>query len=173
MIDPQWQSPLSDGDGATPAGRYAEIIGSNFTTPEMLTSPLESKTAWQTGEMLSTDHFSFAMLRVNDGGVRVEDWSNTTNSQAVVLSDRNLAGIAGAGARSIHAPDGDAWRGHVVYNDNHVELETSNILSGTRYTGALEHRSDDLFADDADPAGQLAADAAMVYQDGETYVNQR
>ena len=125
-------------------------------------------------------NFSFALLRIDHALLigRRDQWRDTSNDKAVVLSDRNLADTGGAGARSVHSNDvASGWRGMVAYADNHVVFEvTPTLTSRTNYRPDDDVNPvpvDNLFADDPDAQGRPNADAAMVYQDATTYVNQK
>ena len=167
----------STADGKLPAYRYAVMIRNSYFTPEYAVSPSETVTtitpaglaASPNGTSGNVDkNFSFAMLKLLSGEDRLAEWKATTNSKAAVVSDRDLAG-AGTAARSIHDEQGSSWRGTVGYNDNHVNFETTNLLTNTAYSGKGEVQSDDLFAG-GETAGtgtgaSTTANAAMVFHD--------
>ena len=183
------QIGFATADGAYPGYRYAVLLNGNFFTPEYAISPAESgKTPVQVGQNINENNFSYAMLRLDPFTKavqgRLDEWRASNNSQAVVISDRNIGGAAtAAGAQSIRSKVGD-WRGTVVFNDNHVNFETTLVIEETRYagnpmvtqarTGALP--GDNLFQDDLTdptPTAVSGADAAMVYHDTTSYVNQK
>ena len=159
--------------------RMAILLRGNYFSPEYMLSPneTESKSAIKPGENLTSSHFSFALLRISDSNAkgRRDEWKAANNSRAPVGSDRNLGPGAGDKAYSNHTAPGEGWRGSVIYNDNHAVFETSNRIK-TEYGPRAESHEidlDDLFADDADKDGKHGNDAAMVYQDDHTYVNQK
>lgn len=171
-----------DADGAHPAMRFAVLLNAGHIEPQDLIHPMEedTKSPAAAGADLTTANFSHALLMIADTqAARNRSWQDTTNSQAPVMADRNIAG-AGASARSIDNDDQGAstWFGAVTYNDNHVVQHPGNIL-----TTKLEY--DELVNDDLFVAGdgqrnnprpnppQQGADAAMVYHDGASLTNQK
>lgn len=185
-------------DGAYPGARYVILLSANYFYGDYAISLAESgKTEWTTtGTSITTDHFSFALLALDlDGNGRVDrpdplaangesaephagrthEWSETLNSLAPVLADRNTGANATDRASSLHTPlDSGDWRGSVGWNDNRVVFESSPTLD-TRYGdgpfwGAGQGRGDHLFVADSIDA---ADDAAMVFQDSQTLVRQR
>jgi hypothetical protein len=130
-------------------------------------------------------HISYAHLQPCAG--RLEKWTNTFNASEAIIASRGpeIASVA-------HAPDdaerpegharpvvptfakadsltlsmlgdGTAWTGHIVFNDNHVELQKKMLASGKQYShkdllyrdAAGKKRSDVIFFDEADdPAGK-------------------
>ena len=161
--------------GHRTASRRLEImIQGNFFTAEYAISPNESGKTPNSALHTSpngphndpTDHFSYALLEIwPDATGRVAEWASTANSEAAVVFDRETAGAAGSGARSIHSTTD--WRGSVAYNDNHVFFETSNILERTRYGDTLNERAadravDDLWAD-RNAGGGTGSNALGVY----------
>ena len=168
---------LNSGPGSWVEARTAMMLKGNYFTGEYAISPSETKTAWTTGSVTS-DNFSYAMLKIanTEEGVnekpdantgRVNEWSETLNTEAAVLSDRNKGGADPADAYSVHTSEGEGWRGSVAYNDNHVNFESTPELT-TRYsTGKVNDGNDNLFiADDGDTTGAAATEpsynAAMV-----------
>lgn len=164
--------------GYDPAARYAILLNNGFFTPEFAVSPLDQKEAVKPGGDINSNHFSYAMLRLSDEAAtgRRSMWRSNFNREFPAASDRNLSAGSGANAHSIFS-DGGAWRGHVAWNDNHVEFERSNVLWTTDSNRKPRKPPglgwDDLFADDADPDGNAGNDAAMVFQDADTYTNQK
>ncbi|MEM9250925.1 MAG: DUF4190 domain-containing protein [Planctomycetota bacterium] len=108
----------------------------------------------------------------------VQEWSETLNPNAPVLGDRNTGADATTQASSIHTQlnSGD-WRGSVGFNDNHVVFETTQELTTQLGNGPVNDWPtgiDNLFIDhDGAPlSGNGVANAAWVYSDAVTYVNQ-
>ena len=151
--------------------RFAIMLGAELMPSEYLISPSETagKTIYQNTDNLAdttfgtlvggnANHYSYALLRIDDGGQRASEWSDTTNAEAIVVSDRLVAGASTAGTRttydSLHAEDG--WRGSVGYNDNHVKIlsiPTSGTVNiSTKYGTERNNNDDDLFAGGADDA---------------------
>lgn len=167
-------------DGYHPQLRYAVLLNNEFFTPDYAIAPTDdAKKPAEPGKFTS-DNYSYAMLMISEkDATRNHDWRATTNSQAVVMSDRNLAG-AGSDARSIHDSTADGWIGAVGYNDNHVQFEKSNALDNIRYTNGPELKGDDLFAagdktlaSDQDLRGATAFDAAMCFAKPDDLTNQK
>jgi len=111
------------GAGAlNPKARIQKLIEDNYFTVEYARSPSEAQ----------TDTTSYALLAIdaNNGTIlsssRNDEWKDTTNTEAVVISDRAVGN--GSGYKSIHttpATNQNDWRGSVGWNDNHVTFESS------------------------------------------------
>ena len=173
--------------GHHPAYRYAVMLQHSYFAPYYAinyadVNPTKAPIELQSGTPITSDHYSFAMLRTDNalGSGRTREWRATTNSKAVVVSDRNISPWAGSMAMSIQSASGgpNRWSGAVGYNDNHVVYETNNVLP-TGYDRwdspdkiESEVPADDLFADDKDSRGRDGYDAGMVYQNPWTYVRQ-
>ncbi|MEM6755843.1 MAG: DUF4190 domain-containing protein [Planctomycetota bacterium] len=193
-------------NGGHPAERLELLLDGNYFTGEYAISPVETGlTEWQGGQV-NEDNYSYAMLRVAAGNTgsqtwrkppgqpqpnyrgqlveplsdTVEEWSETLNTEAPVLGDRNTGADATTQVSSIHTPlnSGD-WRGSVAFNDNHVVFETYQTLS-TRfgsgpYNDDFSGTGDNLFIDNdgAPLSGNGVANAAWVYSDAVTYVDQQ
>lgn len=169
----------NSGLGSDVQSRYWILLDGNYFTGEYAISPVESgdKAEWTTGSV-STDNYSFAMLTVlinaTAGAVpsspRSQEWGETLNTEAVVISDRNTrAGSGNAGDPwSIHTGDNEDWRGSVGFNDNHVVFSPTSVMDRTRYGNAEVIEDDRLFA--SDPSFTTVEpdikDARMAY-DGE------
>ncbi|MEM9252245.1 MAG: type II secretion system protein [Planctomycetota bacterium] len=185
-------------DGAFPGARYVILMDANYFPGEYAISPLErSKTEWTTaGTPITTDQFSFGMLALDldadgrldrpdaivgsDGrttrpGGRTAEWSETLNTEAPVMADRNTGADAAGRVSSIHTQqDSGDWRGSVAWNDNHVVFETTPSLSTKFGDGPFRDEAlgqgDHLFVADSPNA---IDDAAIVFQDGQTLDGQR
>jgi len=158
------------GDGDTVEARYWILLTGNFFTPEYTISPSETDviTPYASGPVASSN-YSYAYLSIQGqperapaAGGRASEWTQSSNTQAVVASDRNTGSNASTGIQSIHTSRPGEWKGSVLWNDNHVAFEQTHILE-TRYgNGSLnvdfsQAPNDNLF----DPAGD--ADAWMIY----------
>ncbi|MEX0655410.1 MAG: hypothetical protein WD534_03290 [Phycisphaeraceae bacterium] len=136
-------------------GRLRILLDGNFFTPEYLVSPSETDAAiheWQYGNTFTDDNHSYAILSITAEGARRAEWSETLNSQAIVMGDRNIgAGSDDAQVESIHNSTPGYWRGGVAYNDNRVTFETTHRLP-TRFGSdpANQHPNDNLFEADGD-----------------------
>lgn len=140
--------------------RIQKLMDDNYFTQEYARSPSEAQT-WTT---------SYALLNINwDSGstpvtsLRNDEWKDTTNTEAVVISDRAVGNPGTAnGIKSIHTtPAGsvDDWRGSVGWNDNHVTFESTFNVT-TKYNSA-SNTSDSLFASPTATTSS-ASDAYMV-----------
>jgi prepilin-type N-terminal cleavage/methylation domain-containing protein len=135
-----------DDDGRYPAARYELLLLGEYFAGDYMTSPAENKTMWTTGD-LTTDNFSYAMLLLVgvttglpdnpvqlDTRPRYDEWAaENLNTQAIVMGDRNITGDHNADAlddlvQSVWTSHQGDWKGTVVYNDNHVDFESSHRL---------------------------------------------
>lgn len=181
----------NSGDGDTVQARFWILLEGDFFTPEYAISPSEvtdvDEWDWRgnpTPPVLWNDNeknYSYAMLGI-DGNAgqapvargRGQEWSQTLNTQAVVVSDRNTGTNATNQIESIHTGDRGEWSGSVVWNDNHVGFEMGGPYFETKYgNGRLNvddfgTPTDNLFSSDADPAGNAGMDALMVIADDDT-----
>ena len=137
--------------GGDPAARFWVMLDGNFFTGEYAISPVESKEEWTTDDV-EEENYSFALLQITDDSVtstesslakptgqpgRNNEWKDTLNTQAAVLTDRNTGADTDSSISSIHTEeDGGDWRGSVAWNDNHVEFETTSILD-TKYSNGV------------------------------------
>ena len=136
---------LGEDDQITVEQRFQILLEDDYFTPEYAISPSETEmiTEWEswgdeTPKPITKDNYSYTMLQVPKAGGRRIEWSQTLNSQAIVLSDRNTGTLAKPS--SIHAERDEPWRGSVLWNDNHVGFEKQDSFE-TLY-GAYE--SDDV-----------------------------
>lgn len=152
--------PGLDPDGqiidATIEYRFQQLLEGNYFTGEYVISLSETKTPWNTGPVTS-EHYSYAMLDIDAvPGGRFNEWRDTLNSQAPVLSDRNIGSDATANSQSVHTDTSVDWRGAVAYNDNSTAFETTHVLP-TGFTvfdedgnaSILQHQADNLFVSDS------------------------
>lgn len=160
--------------GADPVHRVAIMLNADLFTPEYVINPGEnslSKTPGKVDTNLSADNYSFAMLRTlaDDGsataGQRIEraalEWAETINSEAVVMSDRNVGNNATDEISSVWTEiDRGEWRGGIVFNDNTVIFEAGVIRERTKYSTFPINIDDNLFED---TGTHVTADAAMIY----------
>ena len=139
--------------------RFAIMLDTQLFPAAYLISPSETdpaKTAWDNVGNVDNNDYSFALLEINTpASQRVTEWSDTTNAEAIVVSDRLDDGNSLATYDSIHAQDG--WRGSVAWNDNHVQFlsmpTAGNTNISTRYgSGALIVNTDNLFLSTGDDA---------------------
>jgi hypothetical protein len=151
--------------GITIEERYQLMMEGDFFTPEYAISPSEDDPLiheWSETGTVTQDNYSYAMLQVPNPGARREEWKQTLNSQAIVMSDRNVGnmtdtfGIHSHGYRKQTGSYGctsssrlvDHWVGQILWNDNHVEfIETDS--PDTQY-GVVSNTSDNLFRSTGD-----------------------
>lgn len=147
------------------AGRISILLNGNYFTGEYAISPSETKTPWTTGTA-TTANVSYAAIAVGDTGQRRNEWRETSNSEAVVYSDRAVTNGT-TNIKSVHTNPNSGtteWRGSVGWNDNHVTFEPQQTVN-TAY-GSSRADSDNLFSEqDATTAtgGGADNDAFMVY----------
>ncbi len=156
--------PYADGttgneDGHSVEGRLAIMLGQQLFPAEYLISPSETDVAKVRYDLaanttaatnFANTNYSYALLEIQIAtNTRILEWQDTTNAEAVVISDRiNAAGpstyVAGTlnTYDSIHSNAG--WNGSLGYNDNHVEFVTSP-LQRLKYGANTLQNNDDLF----------------------------
>lgn len=155
----------TDVNGGHPSHRIGALLAGNYFTGDYAISPSETKTAWTAG-VVGTNNFSYAMVNIDDAGQRRNEWRETSNSEAVVISDRAVANTS-ANIKSVHTnPNANTteWRGSVGWNDNHVTFEPSQTVN-TAY-GSARVDADNLFSEVTSTGvtgSQADSDAHMVY----------
>ncbi len=183
----------NSGDGDTVEARFWILLDDDFFTPEYAISPSEvaevdavewggnagtATVKWNA----DTKNYSYAMLGIkgaagqapdNAFAGRGQEWQQTLNSQAIVLSDRNTGTNATNKVASIHSDDPGEWTGSVLWNDNHVQFETTQFFQTKYANGALHSDrfgdgTDNLFDSEADPNGRVGVDALMVIAGDDT-----
>ncbi|MFG0248003.1 MAG: type II secretion system protein [Phycisphaeraceae bacterium JB051] len=138
-----------DNSTTTVQWRFRELLDDNYFTGEYVVSPSETKSAMtRTNVTPNTGNYSYALLEIRSArGNRTNEWRDTSNSEAVVLSDR--AKDNGTGIKSVHtnpANNAHEWRGSVGFNDNHVTFEATHNQLDTQY-GDDSTGNDNLFAE--------------------------
>ena len=172
-----------DNLGSTVERRMGTMLKNNYFTGEYAISPSETKTAWTTGTV-TTLRYSYAMLKISntaagasgtlapDGNAgRVNEWNETLNTEAAVVSDRNKGPNSSTSSASSYSvwtekPAGTAedWRGSVLWNDNHVGFESTHTLRSKYSTGPAQ-TADNLFTEGNTGASATTEyNALMVYQ---------
>ena len=136
----------NSGEGVTVEARYWVLLDGDYLTKDILISPGEvnPRETWINGDPITLRHYSYAMLSIAgtvdqapDEGGRAAEWTQSLNTQAIVVSDRNTGRNASSGVESIHTSTAGDWKGSVLWNDNHVGFEQNHIFE-TRYgSGAL------------------------------------
>lgn len=190
---------LADGDKTTGSSgrgdyvqaRYWILLDGDYFTPEYGISPSETenivtydrgrdKIAAPVQWNRAVKHYSYAMLDIHadpnnpkvvakDAAGRGQEWAQTLNSQAIVLSDRNIGTDTGRNVQSIHSRRSE-WTGSVLWNDNHVAFESSMFLetkfaNGGLHDGDPGDGADGLFTSEKDANGLVGYDALMVTAD--------
>ncbi len=144
----------NSGDGRALQAQMWMMMTGDFFTPEYAISPSETANVeeyeeptsgttavvWNTGT--GDKNYSYAALaldtattngnNVTPTGPRAAEWTQTLNTQAIVFSDRATSGNSATTWESIHTSEPGDWKGSVLWNDNHVAFEQSEILE-TRY----------------------------------------
>ena len=160
----------NSGDGSTPQARLWILLTGDFFTPEYAISPSETDPAimqWFGSGPVTENNNSYAWLSFDAIGSSVDpatagraaEWSQSLNSQAIVLSDRNIGSNATTSVDSIHSLSPGSWRGSVLWNDNHVGFEPSHFFE-TRYANGSLNFGDNIFDDD----GTGGFDAVMDWE---------
>ena len=150
----------NSGNGSIIQSRYWILLTGDYFTPEYAISPSETEavTEWEEGTGTvandvvfdaNTKNYSYSMLHYQSSGPgtleitylsapRGKEWAQTLNSQAVVVSDRNIGtGTAAADLQSIHTDEAGQWAGSVLWNDNHVGFENENRFATKYANGKL------------------------------------
>jgi len=169
--------------------RLSVMLNTGFFPPEFMVSPADGGSVKEVAvadsavgtDNISVDNISYAMLeiRLTAAGTppgsyrptnRALEWSDTVNSDAIVMSDRaiNDAGVEGnytAGDpitfHSVWTEQGsEEWNGGVLRNDGSVEFASEQGGFKTRYGNAARIADDDLFA--RNPSAPSRDDALMV-----------
>lgn len=119
---------LGEDDKIAVEERFQLLMEDDYFTPEYAISPseIEPIREWdhRSGDPVATSNYSYAMLQIPQAGGRRVEWSQTLNTHAIVLSDRNTGTIADPA--SIHSASKGPWVGSVLWNDNHVAFEYSD-----------------------------------------------
>ncbi|MEO0587219.1 MAG: prepilin-type N-terminal cleavage/methylation domain-containing protein [Planctomycetota bacterium] len=186
----------TERNGGAVGERWAILMEGNYFTGEYCVSPVESGLIeWTSAELTDATEdqfYSFAAIRIGDNNTNtageqapwnasgtnadssdvVNEWSETLNTEAPIITDRNTGNNADTEVSSIHTEvDSGDWRGSVAYNDNHVVFETTEVLD-TRYGGgpfndannATVAERDSLFIiDDGEQQPDAGANAFIVY----------
>ncbi|MFW6060978.1 MAG: hypothetical protein ACODAQ_12425 [Phycisphaeraceae bacterium] len=142
----------------TVENRFHLMLDDNLYSPDYLISPKENtgKSAWSAGPF-TDKHYSYAMLQVPKEGGRYDEWQETLNADAIVLSDRNTGRNTTNQISSLQTqPNSGQWEGGVCYNDNHVTTEDTTHFE-TKY-GGIHNKHDHLF----EPTGR--DDAYLIHR---------
>lgn len=142
---------LGEDDRISVEERFQILMEDGYISPFYAISPLETEMIQEWEEpydpyehklTVTKDSYSYAMLQIPEEGGRRDEWKQTLNSQAIVLSDRNTG--TRAKPSSIHVQAGDPWQGSVLWNDNHVGFEDTDVYE-TKYGDGELNEADRLF----------------------------
>lgn len=154
------------GDGDTVEARFWYLFENSYVMPDYAISPSEIDAIYEwSGGPVTSSHYSYALLSIDgtpggqpDARERGGEWKESVNSFAIMMSDRNISPSASAVPTSIHDPGGSAWKGSMLWNDNHVGFEQTHLAAETKYGSGALNINDDLFQAAGD------ADALLIYQ---------
>ncbi|HEX7009500.1 MAG TPA: hypothetical protein VF184_05930 [Phycisphaeraceae bacterium] len=164
----------AESHGSSNGARQALMLSRRYITPEYAISPADmNKTPWDptSGAGIKTQNISFSMLAIagvqntnlhigdpaaNPNHIgRAREWRDTFNTRAIVMSDRPIV-IPGGGNAALQEETGSTfsihtqftgssnWRGHVVFNDNHVEYLPEQTAQ-TKYDDGPRVGNDNIF----------------------------
>jgi prepilin-type N-terminal cleavage/methylation domain-containing protein len=140
----------------TAQGRAATLVQSNFFTTVYAQSPSEAVPLLPSAISAEGNQVnsSYAMEQIannsgtaNSAGTRINEWKDTTNTQAIEVSDRLKTGTPASTStyQSINTSNNGDWRGSVGYNDNHVTYQSSAVLTTQFALDTAQNTADDLF----------------------------
>ncbi|MEM6554104.1 MAG: prepilin-type N-terminal cleavage/methylation domain-containing protein [Planctomycetota bacterium] len=183
--------------GFSPRSRYGVLLNFNAFTPEYLINPADTAKTEATIDMdiTAAANLSYAALVLQLLGTgtppstgmpavdeRAQEWGETLNTRAVVMSDRQTGADT---TTQISSPwteeDSGDWRGTVVRNDNSTAFETTHLLTNLQYGNGNVYSTDHLFdgatgagANEREDAGTNVPDdnAAMTLDGATNFVNQ-
>lgn len=133
--------PGLDGSGSvidpTLSGQFATLLDGNYFTPEYLINPMDRAVTeaidYGSGYVVSVFNHSYAGLDLSVPGGRRNAWSETLDTQEVVLGDRNIGPDPHANTRSVWSDPSEHWRGGIIRNDNSTSFEVTHVVE-TAYT---------------------------------------
>lgn len=187
--------------GDLPVTRFRELIDDRLFDGPYLISPSEVKEPFSDHNTeMTTANFSYALLDITSigstpGPRRTDEWRETNNSEAVVISDRAIlssgtpaatqsttVNASSANIKSVHtdpATNATDWKGSIGWNDNHVDFEPQQSVDTSYGAGRDNGRTvaDNLFIKgesstlQSDSSTVTDADAAMVYATGTDMVD--
>jgi len=146
---------------------YLALLQGNFFTGDYIIATTDTNKVPWTGGPVTSANYSYAMLDFSDPQTqRAAEWSDTINTQAPILSDRNLGTNATTDVQSIWTTNPGDWRGSVAWNDNHTTFEVSHETGiTTQYGTAGVNTDDNLFTTNASN-NNGGDDAYMIYRTG-------
>jgi prepilin-type N-terminal cleavage/methylation domain-containing protein len=180
--------------GVNHARRLAVMLETEFFPPEYIISPGDTSRELPdititTGQNVSTNNTSFAMLEINTMGdttvnwaqnsgtltwvpsSRGREWRDTANSQAIVMSDRAISDNGTSGrvidptVVNFHSiwteRNSGQWSGSALRNDGSVTFGNAADEFTTSYSNGPTFENDHLFHDTA--AQKRNANARLSY----------
>ena len=176
FVDDTTSDTGDSGPGQYVEARYWIMLDGQYFTGEYAISPVETKEIWTTRE-IESDNYSYSLLKIDTKGSggkantgRLREWSETINSDAIVITDRNTGDDTDSDSvKSIHTNRSGDWRGTVGWNDNHVGFEHTHVFE-TRYQGGAKMVSsksgegtDTLFESERTLENENGFDAFMIF----------
>ena len=126
----------NSGDGLTTEARLWILLNGDFFIPEYAIAPIENRALPYDTDAdgvvpVTYENYSYALLDIaEDANNRRAEWSQTLNTQSIVVSDRNCSDINEQDPFSIW--NDDEWHGSALWNDNHISFESTHVFE-TRY----------------------------------------
>ncbi|MEM9883791.1 MAG: type II secretion system protein [Planctomycetota bacterium] len=157
----------------TPNDVVAKMLNGNFFTPEYVLNPADAEAAEvEVGNGVAATNYSYAMLDLGTfnsttgdtppDAERADEWKETLNTSAVILSDMNDGSNATDSASSVWTEENQGdWRGGIVKNDNSTSFETAQTVEQTKYGNNVANDNDNIFDNATGTGGVANANAAM------------
>ena len=147
-----------------PAVMMKLLLDGEFISSEYAINPADKhRVPWESSLPFGSRHFSYAALSIMGTDGAKEEWRETLNSSAVILTDRAI-GTGSEDITSVWSEDPGHYRGAMTRNDGSTSFETEAIQKDTRYgKDSPVNALDDVFAD-----APGVADAFLVHEDGRT-----
>jgi prepilin-type N-terminal cleavage/methylation domain-containing protein len=168
-----WQHPANSVMNVV---AFSQLLDGNYFTREYAISPGETTAGiavtTATNGAVTTAFKSYALSQITSSAeLRMAEWKDNTNTEAVVVSDRVQTGtnatdsevltdIGTTAARSIWTTSQGDWRGSVTMGDNSTSFDTSPIKATTKY-GTTLNTNDQIFTGN----GTNIAAAKQVWRD--------
>ncbi len=178
--------PGNTATGASMTGRYYLLLHGEYISSSLMVSPQDTFKPADPKKMPSVDQFSYVLLRIGESATgtdigthaaRASEWRDNANDQAILMSDRNTGPAATSNqTRSVWSTStttGPAWKGWVLWGDNHAEfLDSPHARLGkfglsTKYAGIVN--SDDFLFGSQDAPGKAGNASAMFGYTTENY----
>ena len=145
------------GTGGFPGSRLYILLNGSFISGALCINPADTLAKWTTNAV-TTAMYSYAMLKIDnttapgDTG-RLAEWKDAANSQAVLITDRDVNGPTADNSyvgdavnyKSVWTTANGDWKGNLVWGDNHAEFVQTPIQA-TRFASNAS-TIDNLFYD--------------------------